>query len=425
MVTATPIPWTELDAERRATLAVDGVEPRLYARPTSPEELGQVLRQATEDGLAVAPRGGGTRLGLGNPPTRVDLVVETTGLDRVVEYQPADLTVTVQAGMRLSALQELLREEGQFLALDPPAEPASTIGGVIATNASGPLRFQYGTARDLVIGTRVANADGRLTKAGGRVVKNVAGYDLNKLYVGSLGTLGVIVELSFKLHPIPPAQGLVVGRFAAGSAARAMLAAVLHSPLAPLGVELLGPAGAAAVGLPRSLAVALRVGGYPGAVERQVRDLGGLIAQHGGTPVEVPDQTWEAVRALALDDRAQVLLKAAVPIAQSTAALEILEHDLAAFDPLAWSHAGSGIVCAACDAPAEPAGLVAALLRCRTRVMALGGNASLVVERAPATLKGGLDVWGDPGPSLRLMRALKQQFDPRGTLNPGRYVGGI
>src|ERR687883_1494657 len=147
------------------------------------------------------------------PPRRLDQIIETTGLNRVVEYEPADLTVTVEAGMRFAELQQRLAEEGQFLALDPPAAEGATIGGVIATNASGPLRFAYGTARDLVIGTRVANPDGTLTRAGGRVVKNVAGYDLTKLYIGSLGTLGVIVELSFKLAPIPPVLSTVVGSF--------------------------------------------------------------------------------------------------------------------------------------------------------------------------------------------------------------------
>ena len=133
--------------------------------------------------------GGGTQLDLGMPPARVGPVVETTGLNRIVEYEPADLTVTVEAGMRFAELQRILGEQGQFLALDPPLEDEATIGGAIATNASGPLRFAFGTARDLVIGTRVANPDGSVTHAGGRVVKNVAGYDLNKLYIGSLGTL--------------------------------------------------------------------------------------------------------------------------------------------------------------------------------------------------------------------------------------------
>src|SRR5262249_31484822 len=152
----------------------------------------------------------------------------------------ADLTVTVEAGMPLSELQRILGEQGQFLALDPPLQDGATIGGVIATNSSGPLRFAYGTARDLVIGTRVANPNGTLTRAGGRVVKNVAGYDLNKLYIGSLGTLAIIVELSFKLAPIPPATATVLGQFSSADGARSLVQAVSRSPLSPLAIEVVG-----------------------------------------------------------------------------------------------------------------------------------------------------------------------------------------
>ncbi len=424
MVSATGVPWAELDGDRAASLGVDGVQPRLHARPTTPEELGEVLKQATENGLAVAPRGGGTRLGIGCPPSRLDLVVETGALNRVIEYEPADLTVTVEAGMRIADLQALLGQQGQFLALDPPAGEGSTIGGVVAANASGPTRLQYGTARDLVIGTRVANADGRLTRAGGRVVKNVAGYDLNKLYVGSLGTAGVIVELSFKLHPIPPAQALVAGQFADASLVQPFLSAVLHSPLSPLGMELLGPSAAEAVGLPSSHAVLVRVGGYQEAVERQVRDLGALLLKHGAAPLNATDEVWNATRELALPGRSDVLVKAAAPIARTASLVALLGSDLAPFHPVVWSHAGNGIAYASVTG-SDVSPLAAALAQARSHVVALGGNASLVVERAPVALKAAFDVWGEVGPSLALMRALKQQFDPRGTLNPGRYVGGL
>ncbi len=425
MVAASPPSWTELESEQRSALAVDGVEPHLHARPASSAELAEVLRQASAEGLAVSPRGGGSRLGLGNRPSRLDLVVETSALDRAIEYEPADLTVTVEAGMRLSALQELLRAQGQLLALDPPARPESTVGGAVASNASGPLRFQYGTARDLVIGTRVANADGRLTKAGGRVVKNVAGYDLNKLYVGSLGTLGVIVELSFRLNPIPPFDGLVFGHMPDAAAVRALLGAVLHSPLSPLAVELLGAAAAEAVGLPAGLVVALRAGGYEAAVERQVRDLRALVGRHGGQVVQAPAATWDAMRQLSLRDGADLVVKAAAPIAQATPLVELLERSFRHLKPVVWSHAGNGIAYAACSATDDPSPLAATLGDARTQVVALGGGASLVVERAPASLKAVFDAWGDAGSGLPLMRALKQQFDPRGTLNPGRFVGGL
>ena len=183
------VEWRALAPDDDAFL-VDGVRPRYVCTPASVDELSRAVRAASQTGATVIPWGGGTRMSIGFPPRAADLVVQTEKLREVVEYEPADLTVTVQAGMRLSDLQARLRAEGQMLALDPAAADRATIGGLIAANASGPLRLLYGTARDLVIGTRVVNADGVVSKAGGRVVKNVAGYDLNKLYVGSLGTVG-------------------------------------------------------------------------------------------------------------------------------------------------------------------------------------------------------------------------------------------
>ena len=405
-----------------AVLEIDGVSAQRRIAPASAAELAEALHAADLDGQAVAPVGGGTQLELGMPPARLDVVIDTTGLDRVVEYEPADLTITVEAGIRFSRLQGLLAEQGQFLALDPPAEDDATLGGLIATNASGPLRFAYGTARDLVIGTRVANPDGAVTHSGGRVVKNVAGYDLNKLYIGSLGTLGIIVELSLKLAPIPPATASVIAQFADLDGARGVLNAVVHSPLSPLAVELLGPGAAKAAGLPPEKLVVFRVGGYPQAVERQVRDLSELLAQHGGQRVDVSETAWDdlaASRVAAL--RRPIVLKAAAPISASTTLVNILETRLQGLDPIVWSHAGSGVAFAACNAPSD----ARVLLEARREIAGLGSNASLVIQRCPTPFKRSLDVWGDPGSSLPLMRALKNKLDPHSTLNPGRYVGGI
>jgi glycolate oxidase FAD binding subunit len=395
----------------QTTQTVDGCTPRFEAQPDSAEALAEALHAASVEGLAVAPIGGGTQMGLGNVPRRLDLLLGTSGLNRVVEYEPADLTVTVEAGMRYGDLQALLAEQGQFLALDPAAEPEATIGGLIATNASGPLRFAYGTARDLVIGTRVANPDGTLTRAGGRVVKNVAGYDLNKLYVGSLGTLAVIVELSFKLAPIPPALATVVGRFDSSASVRNAIAAVLRSPLSPLAIELLA-----------SHTLVFRVGGYPQAVERQMRDLGQLITAHNGQTADASDNLWEDFMTMRRTaQQRDVVLKAAAPIAESARLVELLEQHLAELEPTVWASAGNGVAYAGFSAPTSSH----VLLELRERVQALGGNASLVVQRCPLSLKQEIDVWGDPGPSLALMRALKEKLDPSGTLNPGRYVGRL
>jgi glycolate oxidase FAD binding subunit len=397
---------------------IDGIASTSRVTPASREELAEALRLADERGQAVAPVGGGTQLDLGMPPSRLDVVIETTGLNKVVEYEPADLTVTVEAGIRFDELQQLLGEQGQFLALDPPAAPGATIGGLIATNASGPLRFAYGTARDLVIGTRVANPDGNVTHAGGRVVKNVAGYDLNKLYVGSLGTLGIIVELSFKLAPIPPATNTVVGQFSDANAAREVINKVVQSPLSPMAIELLGPRAASAVSLPEALLVVFRLGGYPQAVDRQVRDLSALVGQR----VETPATVWDDLAGMRVAAQGRdVVVKAAVPLVESTRVVEILEQRLAGLEPVVWAHAGNGIAYAACNVPSD----ASVLGDLRTEISALGSNASMVIQRCPIELKRAVDVWGDPGSSIGLMRALKAKLDPNNTLNPGRYVGGI
>jgi len=402
--------------------AIDGVASDNRVTPSTREDLAEALHAADSRGQAVAPMGGGTQLDLGMPPTRLDLIIETTRLDKVVEYEPADLTVTVEAGLPFAELQKRLAEQGQFLALDPPATPGATLGGLMATNASGPLRFGYGTARDLVIGTRVANPDGTVTHAGGRVVKNVAGYDLNKLYIGSLGTLGIIVELSFKLAPIPPATNTIVGQFADVTAARAIINAIVQSPLSPMAIELVGPRAASAAALPEAMLVVFRVGGYPQAVERQVRDLSALVTQHGGQRVDTSDTVWDDLTGMRIAAQSRdVVVKAAVPLVESTRVVEILERRLAAFDPVVWAHAGNGVAYAACHAPSDST----VLRDLRAEVAALGANASLVIQRCPTSLKRAVDVWGDPLSSVALMRALKAKLDPNNTLNPGRYVGGI
>ena len=394
-----------------STFAVDGVFAGSSVTPGTPEELAQALHDADQLGEAVAPIGGGTQLDLGMPPARLDRAIETTRLNRVVEYEPADLTITVEAGVRFGELQRILGEQGQFLALDPALPDDATIGGIIATNASGPLRFSYGTARDLVIGTRVANPDGTLTRAGGRVVKNVAGYDLNKLYIGSLGTLAIVVELSFKLAPVPPSMAVVVGEFSQVSSVRSIVDAVVHSPLSPLAIELVG-----------SRQVAFRVGGYPQAVQRQVRDLSALIAQHGRVRVDVAPSYWDDLKRDRVSARQrEVVLKAAAPLSESTTLVETLERRLDGLDAVVWAHGGNGVAYAACSAPSD----ASVLTEIRRHVTAVGDNASLVIERCPTSMKREIDVWGDPGPALSLMRALKGKLDPNNTLNPGRYVGGI
>jgi len=431
--------WSRLEPDDD-TYLVDGVRPGLVCSPTSAEEMSAAVRAADQAGAAVIPWGGGTRMALGFPPRAADLVIRTEPLDQIVEYEPADLTVTVQAGIRLGALQDRLRAEGQFLALDPAAQDRATIGGIIAANASGPLRLLYGSARDLVIGTRVVNADGVISKAGGRVVKNVAGYDLNKLYIGSLGTVGIVVELSFKLHPLPQSEGMLLATFGSVQDAAEAVAAIYRSPLGVAALELLDPSAAAdCPGQPAvpgsGCALIVAALGFEKAVERQLRDLAELCQRASDVQSLRGDEVqplWTALREFPDPSREGVaLLKAAVPPARSPHALTAL-RDLATeigFSPAVLSHAGSGIVYlrlwpSGWDQESDASDRLASLVE-RGRSFARGEGGSLVVESCPAAAKTGIDVWGEVGDAFPVMRSLKEKLDPNGRLNPGRFVGRL
>ena len=239
--------------------AVAGAQPSFVAAPASVDEASAVLRAAAALGLAVLPRGGGTKLGWGAAPVRCDLIVETRLMSAVIEHAAGDLVARVQAGVPAERLSAVLAAAGQRLALDPPAMDGSeTIGGLLATGVAGPLRLRYGTPRDLLIGITVVRADGAVTRSGGKVVKNVAGYDLCKLYAGSYGTLGLIAEAAFRLHPLPAAAAFVTLECADPAAAQSLLTAAVDSPLAPVAAELDRP-GSQGAGPDRDPA-----GGRPG-----------------------------------------------------------------------------------------------------------------------------------------------------------------
>ncbi len=427
----------ELDSSE-TRFDVDGVHPRYVCTPGSVEEMSASVRAAHDANRAVVPWGGGTRMAIGFPPRAADLVVRTERLNEIVEYEPADLTVTVQAGIVLGALQERLRAEGQMLALDPAAADRATIGGLIAANASGPLRLLYGSARDLVIGTRVVNGDGVVSKAGGRVVKNVAGYDLNKLYVGSLGTVGIVVELSFKLHPLPQSEGVLLAAFTTVDQAAEAVGTIYRSPLNPAALELLDARAALEVRpdlriADRGCLLAAVGSGFETAVDRQLRDMGAMCVGaelqtvRDGSSI---DAIWRGLRELADPSAGGIaLLKAAVPPARSAATLDALRSAAGdfGFSPALQARAGSGIVYvrlapAAWDA--ETIGGFSSLVE-RARAYCRGESGSLVVEACPPEAKADLDIWGDPGSAFSVMRALKENLDPKATLNPGRFVGRL
>ena len=411
---------------------VDGAHPGILCQPDTAEEVAAILGVAHREKASVIPRGGGTRMSVGFAPRQADIVLLTSALDGVVEYEPADLTVTVQAGMRFGALQDMLREHGQMLGLDPFASGLATIGGVVSSNASGPMRQRYGTARDLVIGVRVANAEGMLTKAGGRVVKNVSGYDLNKLYTGSFGTLGIIVELSFKLHPLPPCFGTVLAVFDSPARAQAAVQKLVKSPLDPAALTIVG-ASASADLLSRKVpsggaALLVLAAGFENAVARQTRDIVALFDDALASQIldgSDGERAWSEIRRFPelTDARDDVVLKLSVPPASSASMMESMDAlgRAEGAEVQSVAQAGAGVI------HTRVLGANAAVERIvnEGRAAAVALRGSLVVERCPTELKSRIDVWGEVGSSFRIMAALKERFDPHGILNPGRFVGHL
>src|SRR5215207_2712308 len=407
---------------------LDGVPVARIARPASVEEASQVLAAAAADGLAVAFAGGASKLGLGNPPERVDLLVSTERLDQVLEHAAGDLVVRVQAGVRLADLQAALAPAGQWLALDPP-EPRATVGGVVAADASGPRRLRYGTVRDLIIGITVVLADGTVARAGGKVVKNVAGYDLAKLFCGSLGTLGMVAEVIFRLHPVPAAASVVTlgveGPEQAGEAVRRLQGTTLEPSAVELTVDDFGWPGRLTV---------LFEGIQPG-VEAQAAAAAELLGRVGEAAVAGPGGVEAALSQLGARpfEKAEYALKATFPPAELAGALEDLAGGRLRFAGLGGlsAHAATGVAWVAsdlregdlpADSPAFP-GAVRGITEARERLAARGG--SLVLVKGSPELKRAVDVWGPPGDAVGLMRRVKERFDPDRRLSPGRFVGGI
>jgi glycolate oxidase FAD binding subunit len=380
--------------------AVGGVVPREVVRPTTVDQVAEVLRAAVADGRTVVPVGGRSKLTWAAPPESCDLLLDLTGLDRVVEHVAGDLTVVAEAGVRLADLQAQVGRAGQLLGLDPP-EDGATLGGVVSANASGPRRLRYGTTRDLLIGITVVLADGTVAHAGGKVVKNVAGYDLGKLFTGAHGTLGVVVSTTWRLHPVPPARRVVTLELPDAAAAGPVSVALARSTLTPSAVELIAGADGTARLVVLFESIAESVAGQAGAA---VALLGG-----GEESEDLPEDFGR--RPGGADD---VLLR----LAHAPASLSAVLGALPAGTALA-AHAATGVTYAA-----VPAGeAVDALPRLRAAIAPHDGTA--VVLRAPDAVRERLDHWGPVGDSLDLMRRVKERFDPERRMSPGRFVGGL
>jgi glycolate oxidase FAD binding subunit len=391
--------------------AVDGLAPQAIVEPGTYGDVAAIMRYASEAGLAVIPLGGGTKKHIGNLPSRYDIALSLSRLNQMIEHEPADLTVTCQAGMMVGDLQQGLGIHGQRVPLDVWLGEQASVGGVLAANTNGPSRAAYGALRDFTIGMRVITADGRVTRAGGKVVKNVAGYDLCKLYIGSLGTLGIIVEATLKVMPVARHERSVVLSIDTPGDACAVTTELYRRGLALSHVQLSNAGANPGVGWRLQIGLA----GSEGAVERSQNELTSLVPLLNGQPAGAVGMSSEGFSSENFDDRSLLCRFSALPsrLAGLIGEVHRLESPEIVAEPAtgilraAWSDSdGAMVVRRACEIAARHL-------------------AVCVVERCSPELKKRIDVFGDPPPAFELMRRIKQQFDPMGTLSPGRFVGRL
>lgn len=433
------------DPEKLKAYAVDGEAPGLFVAPGTIEETSKVVACANAEKLSIVPMGSGTKMGLGGIlKKKADILLSTRRMNRIADYDIANLTLGVECGLTLAEVQEKLAGEGRgyFIPLDPPYSRNATIGGIVATNDSGPKRFIYGAARDVILGVKAVMPNGDIVVSGGKAVKNVAGYDMTKMMIGSMGALGIICEVIFRIYPKPDAEATLLLPFGTLNEAAGYLKMLLHSKFFPASMELMNAKAASGITASAALkgpyVAAIGLEGIEEAVARQIAELGDLGRKGGALDVvTLKDQAhrdfWTAYRDLTgtaaksspnLVDLKSNFVLSKVP--EMVMAFEAALKD-ASMEGALTCRAGNGILYAAispgADAAAKAAAVVSMVERLTAESVKQGGN--LVVQGAPRAIKEKLSVWGKTRSDAVLVRRLKEKLDPSGILNPGRFVAGV
>jgi glycolate oxidase FAD binding subunit len=440
------------DDERLKTLALDGKRPRLIVSPKTIEEVSKVVLCAREGRLTVTPRGHGTKMEVGGTPRKMDIILSTTRLNRITDCDCDNLTLSAECGAALGEVQKNLAGEGRgyFLPLDPPYTAKATLGGIMATNSSGPRRLLYGTARDLVIGMKVVLPNGDIVVSGGKTVKNVSGYDLCKLMIGSLGTLGIMCEFTLKLLPLPEKEATLLFSFVTWEGADVLVQQISRSQLLPASMVILNALATQKIKAPGPMPdagylVAVGLEGVAEGVDRQISAMGEMGKAAGAQDVlslfgDVQRKFWTALRDFHLgiaqgiggetdSEGSSLVLKMNVLISKSGVMLGSCERILreVGLEGALICHGGSGILYSYLPGGrklrSKTPSVVDFIGRLTSEAVKNEGN--LVVESAPPAIKKKVDVWGQRRGDYPIMRRLKDQIDPEGILNPGRFVGGI
>jgi glycolate oxidase FAD binding subunit len=392
--------------------SVCGILPKLVVQPGDEKQLAAALAFTNQTGLTVIPRGGGTKVDWGNPPKSADIIMSTARLDRIIEHAWADLTVTVEAGCTLQTLQQALAQHGQRLAFDGLWPDRATIGGALSTNDSGSLRLRFGPLRDLIIGVTLALPDGTLASSGGKVVKNVAGYDLPKLATGALGTLGIITRAVFRLHPLPrraEAFSFAAEEFAA---VQNHIFMIQDSQLAHKSLQIRAASGAQPCADILFEATEAGISAQESHL-RKILSAAAIVPSSGNV--------WSSTEDLWNDSTKALIAKITFLPAEITHLLESVQRAATAH-ALHWRIVAQAMGIATLRLDGHPPQLLAAARQLRSERE--GAVGSFVVLRRPVELNS-FDVWGNPSDALPVMRAIKHQLDPKNTLNPARFVGAI
>ncbi|MCL5735005.1 MAG: FAD-binding oxidoreductase, partial [Actinobacteria bacterium] len=402
-------------------------------------QIAETMGWASSRGMAVAAVGGGTKLGFGNPPVRLDLVLDMSAMDSVVELDSHDLVVTAQAGANIQQLRALVREDSLVLPIDPQFRDQATLGGVIACADHGPRRRQYGSLRDLVLGVKAVLPDGSSVSFGGRTLKNVAGYDVGRLFIGSLGTMGIITEATVRLLPSSASDELLFVSLPGLEDGRRLAKNILESVLIPSSLELISPAGAELLGFARlspspSYLMLIAAEGHPAAVERHVREISAFCREMGsnvgvrrahqlGLTSEGAWDMFAQLRQRALGAGYLVGLHCSVPLAQIWDVAEAVERLSPAYATTAAYTMSCGTGCMELHVAGSLPGLLAHAEQLREE--AENREGALTLLSGGPELGGAFDAWGSCRSDYGLIRALKGKYDPRGIMNPGRFVGGL
>jgi glycolate oxidase FAD binding subunit len=394
--------------------AVSGIRPQFILEPDTKQQLAGALRLSNEAGLAVIPRGGGTKLNWGNPPARADIILSTARLSKILEHAWADLTVTVEAGCTVQPWQEALAQHGQRLALDPLWPEKATVGGILSTNDSGALRLRFGALRDLIIGVTIALPDGTLASSGGKVVKNVAGYDLPKLVTGAFGTLGVITRAVFRLHPLPRHTRSFSVSTANPKEAQELVLAIQDSKLAHVALQ-------SHFSIDSSPAIDILFEGTEAGLGAQASHLRTLC--HSAKISEAPANVWNTRQEMLSFSNSEETAIAKISALPTDLARTIeLFRRASDASRLRWKSLmyATGLGWLRVEGTAEC--LPRALTTLRADLENMGG--SLAALHRPENMQT-FDAWGSPGDSLPLMKSVKSRLDPSNILNPARFLSGL